>query len=79
MKLPTRWKGGAVHEYGHQAEAVEGTSHAPVIRPMVRDDEETRIVIRGVGWAAYDAISNAVPEGSPVRVIVTARTSKSWE
>ena len=39
-----------------------------VIRPMVRDDEETRIVIRGVGWAVYDALSDAVPEGSPVRV-----------
>lgn len=40
-----------------------------VIRPLERADEETRIVFRGVGWGVYDALSAALPDGSPIRMI----------
>jgi Uma2 family endonuclease len=39
------------------------------IRPVDRDDAETRIVFRGVGWEVYDALSDALPDGSPIRMI----------
>jgi Uma2 family endonuclease len=40
-----------------------------VIRPLEGDDAEARIVFRGVGWEVYDALSDALPEGSSVRMI----------
>jgi hypothetical protein len=40
-----------------------------VVRPLDRDDAETRIVFRGVGWEVYDALSDALPDGSYVRMI----------
>jgi hypothetical protein len=40
-----------------------------LIRPLDRGDAETRIVLRDVGWDVYDMLSDAVGEGSPVRMI----------
>ena len=34
----------------------------------MRNDGETRIAIRGVGWEVYDILSDAVGEGSHVRM-----------
>jgi hypothetical protein len=39
------------------------------IRPLNRDDAETRIVLRGVGWDVYDMLSDAVGEESYVRMV----------
>lgn len=38
------------------------------VRPPERGDAETRIVLRGIGWEVYDALSNALPDGTPVRM-----------
>lgn len=38
------------------------------IRLPDRDDEEKRIVLRGVGWEIYDLLTDAVGEGSHVRM-----------
>ena len=38
------------------------------IRPLARGDAETRVVLRGVGWKVYDLLSDAVGEGSQVRL-----------
>jgi Uma2 family endonuclease len=40
-----------------------------LVRPLDRDDAETRIVLRDIGWDVYDMLSDAVREGSPVRMI----------
>jgi Uma2 family endonuclease len=38
------------------------------IRLPDRDDAETRIVFRGVGWEIYDRLSDALGEGSHIRM-----------
>jgi Uma2 family endonuclease len=38
------------------------------VRPLVRQDAETRIVLRDVGWEVYDILSDAVGEGQHVRM-----------
>ncbi len=40
-----------------------------VIRTLEAEDAETRLVFRGVGWEVYDALSDALPEASAIRMI----------
>jgi Uma2 family endonuclease len=40
-----------------------------VIRTLEPEDAERRLVFRGVGWEVYDALSNALPEASAIRMI----------